>query len=238
LAGLAYHDLDNDGWRLPSEPGLANVQVTLIGTESDTNLFVQQTTSTDTHGIYRFTGLNQGTYSVLMGQVVGYSIGKSSAGFFGGNAQSASVFDIPLPGGWAKWGGYNFGFVETVPSPPPGPGNKVSGIAWNDLNNDGVRGLDEPSLAGIEIGLLGTESDGSPVLLTAQTDASGTYRFTGLTAGTYAIMTGSITSGFVGGKTSVGAFGGTPTTGGIDGITLPGGWPESGGYDIGMVGVA
>ena len=238
LAGLVYHDPDNDGWRLPSEPGIANVEVTLTGTEAGTDNPVQRTATTDANGIYRFTGLNQGTYSVQIGAVAGYAIGKSSAGVFGGTPLTGTVSGIPLPGGWAAWGGYNFGLVETVPSAPPGPGNKISGLLWADANDDGIRDLNEPSIAGIELALLGTEAGtGKTIFLTARTDINGIYRFTGLKAGSYSIMTGRVQNqhGYLGGKTSVGAFGGTPLTGGIGSINLPGGWAESGGYNIGML---
>jgi protocatechuate 3,4-dioxygenase beta subunit len=229
LSGLAWHDQDNDGTRDLNEKALANVAVTLTGTEAGTNNAVSRTATTDANGIYRFTGLNQGTYKVQLGQVSGYVPGKASAGAFGGTPSGGTVSDIPLPGGWPVSGGYNFGLVKDP------PGNTLSGLVWNDLDNDGTRDLNETSLANVKVAIAGTEAaTGNFVYLEAATDANGVYRFTGLNQGTYTVRVGAV-SGYTPGKASAGAFGGTVIQDGVTAIHLPGGWQVSGGYNIGLV---
>ena len=236
LSGLVWNDLNNDGTRDPNETSLTNVQVKLIGTETGTNNTVQRTATTDADGIYRFTGLNQGTYAVHVGQVPNYTPSRTSAGVFGGTPLTGTVYGIPVPGGSAAWGGYNFGLVKYSPPDPTAPGNSLSGLVWHDLNNDGVRDPNEPARANVEVMLTGT-APGNPSTLvnrTATTDANGLYRFAGLERGDYSVRVGQV-PGLKAGKASAGAFGGTLTNDKVTDIALPGGWQVSGGYNFGLV---
>ena len=166
--------------------------------------------------------------------------GNASAGAFGGTQAGGAVSDIPLPGGWAAWGGYNIGLVETVPSvPPTSPGSNISGLAWNDQNNDGVRGPFEPNyhLFGmtVTVRLTGTDNTGQPVNKSTEVDARGFYQFTGLKPGTYTlkVLPPPPHSDSLAGP-SVGAFGGTVSLNTISNIIVPD-WKESGGYNFPLV---
>ena len=60
------------------------------------------------------------------------------------------------------------------------PPASISGLAWHDLDKDGVRDPGEPVLAGVAVALLDGNTN-EPVTSTV-TDALGTYQFTGLDA--------------------------------------------------------
>lgn len=81
-------------------------------------------------------------------------------------------------------------------------GGSIGGIVWNDLDQDGTMGTDEPGLGGAEILLYfdsapDTTVDDSLTTLTlleddpistAITDMDGTYRFDNLVAGSYSVV--------------------------------------------------
>jgi len=117
--------------------------------------------------------------------------------------------------------------------PPTSPGSNISGLVWFDKNNDGIRDLNEKSLANVKLVLTGTTSTGQAVTVHATTDVNGLYRFTGLKPGNYSIKVVA-PQGYKAGKGTVGAFGGTLNNNMITGINLPD-WKESGGYNFGQI---
>jgi hypothetical protein len=66
--------------------------------------------------------------------------------------------------------------------------NSISGVKFNDLNNNGVRDANEPGLAGwtiyLDLNNNGVLNAGEPTRITS---ASGAYQFTGLAAGPYVV---------------------------------------------------
>lgn len=63
LSGFVYHELTGDSDWQPTEPGLANRTVSLVGTSVGGDS-VQRTTLTDVAGFYEFLDLPAGTYAV------------------------------------------------------------------------------------------------------------------------------------------------------------------------------
>jgi hypothetical protein len=63
----------------------------------------------------------------------------------------------------------------------------ISGRAWYDVDNDGVRLAVESAAASLPVALTGTDDLGAAVSRTTSTAADGTYSFTGLRAGTYVV---------------------------------------------------
>lgn len=61
IEGFAFNDQDFDGTRDAGEPGLANVQIRMTGT-NDLGQSINTTDLTDTNGTYRFDNLRPGTY--------------------------------------------------------------------------------------------------------------------------------------------------------------------------------
>jgi hypothetical protein len=84
----------------------------------------------------------------------------------------------------------------------------LSGLVFEDLNNDGQVDLGEAGIAGVSLSLSGTDDLGHAVSRSAKTDGSGTYLFADLRPGDYTITEGQPT-GYTQGSNSVGTAGGT-----------------------------
>jgi len=203
LSGTVFEDNNNDGIQAPpSERGIAGVTITITGRDLFGNA-VNTTATTDVNGQYVFTGLRPSDaagYTVTETQPPAYLDGRTIAGGVGGTVSNNVISAIVLTAGSASVvGGYNF--AELRPA-------AISGIVYNDLNNNGTRDGGEPGIAGTIIRLTGTDDRGSAVVLNTTTDASGAYVFTNLRPGTYTV-TETQPATFQDGRETVGTLGGS-----------------------------
>ena len=83
LRGSVYHDANRNGGRDAAENGLSGVTVRLSGLDVNGGL-ISQTATTDANGVYTFTNLVAGLYSVSEVQPAGYGDGQDVAGSAGG----------------------------------------------------------------------------------------------------------------------------------------------------------
>jgi choice-of-anchor A domain-containing protein len=107
ISGLVWYDKDGDGIRDLDEKALAGVKLVLTGTDN-TGKAVTVYAQTDATGLYRFTGLKPGTYSIKAIAPTGYKAGTGSVGAFGGTLSNNIVTGLNVPD-WKESGGYNFG---------------------------------------------------------------------------------------------------------------------------------
>ncbi|TWU02568.1 Calx-beta domain-containing protein [Stieleria varia] len=84
---------------------------------------------------------------------------------------------------------------------------EISGRVWIDANNDGIEQVGEMTVPGVVIQLVGATMLGEDVNLETTTDASGIYRFVGLSAGEYSI-TEIHPGNYLDGSESIGTIGG------------------------------
>ena len=75
----------------------------------------------------------------------------------------------------------------TVVDPTPAPTGQISGVVFEDSNNDGIQQASEAGIAAVEIVLTGTDVLGNSVTRTVLTDANGVYTFTQLQAGSFTV---------------------------------------------------
>jgi hypothetical protein len=108
----------------------------------------------------------------------------------------------------------------------------LSGVAYNDANNNGSPDAGEAVLSSVKVTLTGTDSQNHSVNLTATTGADGTYSFANLEPGTYSVRAAAA-SGYVSGLASAGSAGGTGGFGSISGISL--GFSDATGNDFGQL---
>jgi len=241
VSGMVYFDKNKDGQPQDSEPRLQGVAVALTGTDAEGHA-VTRSTTTDAGGIFAFGDLPAGTYAIQVNTPVGFAAGPSSAGAFGGEAHPNVISGLAIPAGQSS-GGYNFAEVE--PEPPPQvltlavaeavapPTSELSGLIYVDKNKDGQAQDDEKRLRGVVITLTGRDDAGNKVTLRTRTDATGSYRFEGLAAGTYTISVRTPAL-FRAGRSSVGTFGGQAKPNRITGITVLAG-QVSDGYTFGQL---
>jgi hypothetical protein len=98
----------------------------------------------------------------------------------------------------------------------------VSGFAYIDRNDDGVRqpASREAGVGQVLIRLTGTDVAGGSINLVRRTAADGSYSFTGLLPGTYALTKESDPAGFLKGKDTAGSQGGVVAFNAIRQIVL------------------
>jgi hypothetical protein len=164
-SGTKFTDTNGNGVRNTGEPGLAGVQIHLFGTDGLGNA-VHLHTTTDANGNYSFSA-PPGSYTACESVPAGYTqsfptSGPSCAGHTGA---SGIGYTVTLTSGGTD-SGNDFGNFQN--------GTK-SGTKFEDLNANGVRDVNEPGLAGVQIHLFGTDGRGNPVHLHATTDATGAY---------------------------------------------------------------
>jgi hypothetical protein len=126
LSGFVYVDAGHTGARVPTDPPLADVGITLTGTDDQGNqVSIPATTQAD--GSYRFTGLRPGTYTISEAPPPGFVDGVATPGSLGGTAGIDQLF---VQIGENQNGiNYNFGALTAPANLPPltpqAPGNPV-----------------------------------------------------------------------------------------------------------------
>jgi hypothetical protein len=94
--------------------------------------------------------------------------------------------------------------VTATPLPP----SSLSGVVWQDFNDDGQVDFGENGISGVTITLTGTDFLGNSVNLSQLTDSDGAYVFANLYPGNYS-LTETQPAGYVQGTDSVGTAGGS-----------------------------
>jgi hypothetical protein len=176
LAGSVYVDSNNDGQRSASETGIAGVIVTLTGTTINGNAIALATT-TAADGSYRFSGLLVGTYTLAETQPSAYLDGKDRAGVLGGTMTNDRVANIQLEP--AAVGADNE-FGELTPA-------SLAGFAYLDLHRDHSFDAGDVGIAHVVVTLTGMDDLGNGQSISTTTADDGSYLFTNLRPGTYAI---------------------------------------------------
>ena len=126
IAGYVYVDQNHNGVKVSSDPTLANVGITLTGTDDQGNA-VFQTTNTAADGSYSFSNLRPTTpgthYTLSDTTPPGYLAEIDTPGTLGGSTANDQLF-VSL-GQDQNGASYNFGKVLPPPvipnSPPPIP---------------------------------------------------------------------------------------------------------------------
>jgi protocatechuate 3,4-dioxygenase beta subunit len=209
LSGFDYYDVNNDGIKQASEIGIQGTAIHLTGT-NDLSQAIDQPVFTGADGSYSFTGLRPGTYALTKtSQPAGYQDGKVAAGTAGGSAGKDTITSINVTPGTLSTDN-DFGEIK---------GSSLSGFVYHDRNSNGIKENGEEGIQGVSIHLTGTSDQGA-VDQTIQTDANGSYSFTGLRPGTYTIAETSQPAGFLDGKDTIGTQGGVTGTDSFSQIVL------------------
>ncbi len=180
IAGTVFTDFNDDGTQAGSDTGITGVQVRLTGTDAFSQL-VDITKTTNASGDYIFDNIaasNVDGYTITeTTQPAGFADGLDNKGGATGTnlvtgSRASDVITTVVLATNETLTGYDFAEIP-VPS--------ISGLVWVDVNNDGVLDGDESlRIAGVRIGLTGTNSNGDSIDLEQLTDANGQYSFINL----------------------------------------------------------
>ena len=174
--GYVFLDLNGDGIKAFSEPGVLSATLTLSGT-NDRGQQVIVVTYTNATGLFTFANVRPGTYTLSETQPAGYLDGldRNPSNVLG---VINDVFD-----GIVVQPGYTYGQYQFGES-----GSFLSGFVYGDKNNDGIRGSGELGIGSVTIYLTGTRSDtGATVGRVAQTDSAGVWQFVNVLNGVYTL---------------------------------------------------
>ncbi len=174
LAGRVWKDQEDDGDYAGNEPGLPNVNVVLLTEIGET----VTATTTGRNGEFSFEGLVPANYRIsvqLPDNMIFARQARTAPGVLiqGVDAFSGTSELYSLTSGQS---------LEYLQCGGTAAGT-VSGVAFHDLNANGVLDQGEPLLPGAGI----TLTSGDEAVQWTQTDAQGAYRFSGLRLGKYRI---------------------------------------------------
>ena len=106
LAGVVYNDKNGNGIRDTGEPGIPVVPVAITGQDGG-GASVSAQAYTDAQGVFKFSGLNPGSYTVKVAPQDGLVDGAALVGTANGSAAPGTISNIMLGAG-AKAEGYLF----------------------------------------------------------------------------------------------------------------------------------
>jgi uncharacterized protein (DUF2141 family) len=167
ISGKVFNDTDGDGVLDTGETGRSSVRVFLDKDKDGIFDSTEPNKLTDSSGNYSFAGIANGSYRVRVVKPSGFRISTPSAGYY----------DVSVSGNTSS--GKNFGLTQKI---------LISGRAWVDSDNDGVKDSTEAVLANWRV-FIDKDKDGvfDAGETSTLTDSSGNYSFKGLAAGSYRV---------------------------------------------------
>jgi photosystem II stability/assembly factor-like uncharacterized protein len=159
ISGMKFYDINRNGVKDTGEPGVPKWTIRLYR-----GVLLVDSAVTDANGMYLFNNLSEGTYKVREKLEPGWILIAPPGGEYAG---------ITITHGTVVTG-RNFANYQP---------NTIGGMKFNDLNGDSVKEDSEPGLAGWRIRLFRDTIQIDSVL----TDINGSYTFSNLAVGTYAV---------------------------------------------------
>lgn len=191
VKGIVWYDVTNIGQRDPSETRVQGVTVTLV----DAANRPIATTVTDANGVYTFTNVPPGTYTVIFTTFpAGATLTTPNVG--SDNTDSdITLLSAPNTPIVATGGSITVNSGDNLKGPDGGilPPAALKGRAWTDGNQNGQRELllGETGIPQVTVFLL---DEGGAIIATTVTGEGGFYEFLGLTPGNrYEVQFDSLT---------------------------------------------
>lgn len=173
-------DLNANGLQDNNEPGVSNVLITLY---NSSNVAVRST-YTDVNGLYLFTDVAPGSYTV------GVTLPPSMV--FTTNSGAVSVANnsdiVPATGKTAAFtvnAGDQIRYVDAGIKTQQITNGSVGDYVWNDLNKNGVQEVGEPGIPNVTVRLINANT--GVVVATTTTDAVGKYIFNDVAPADYQV---------------------------------------------------
>lgn len=173
-------DINADGVQDAGEPGVSNVLVTLY---NNSGVAVRYT-YTDVNGLYLFTDVTPGTYTVGMALPPAFVFTTNT-----GAVSVANNSDIIAATG--RTAAFTVNAGDQITYVDGGIKNQVSSNAsvgdyvWNDINKNGIQEAGEPGIPGVSIRLVNAVTN--VIVATTTTDVNGYYIFNDVTPANYLV---------------------------------------------------
>ncbi|MDD4652193.1 MAG: SdrD B-like domain-containing protein, partial [Methanothrix sp.] len=161
ISGTKFEDLNGNGIRDAGEPGLVGWTINLTSGST-----IIANTTTGSEGVYSFTNITPGSYTVAEAAQAGWNQSYPAAP---GTQTVTLVSDEAGPN--------NIDFGNWRPT-------GFSGTVFDDKNGDGIRDPGEPGLEGWTVNLM----SGSTIVATTTTGPGGAYSFTNIAPGSYTVQ--------------------------------------------------
>lgn len=179
VGDFIWYDKNRNGIIDANERGVSGVTATLYKADTDELIDI---TSTNISGIYGITGIPAGQYYVKFSDIPpGYRFFYES-GLVDETGRS-NVFTLK-----------DGDIIDYVDAPIVEQEGSVSGFAWNDVNNDGVKQNNENNVEGIVVTLY--TCTGEKTNYSAITDSNGNYFISNLVPGQYRAVFSNIPSNY------------------------------------------
>jgi SdrD B-like domain len=178
IGNFVWNDLNNNGIQDAGEPGIPGVIVTLTKPNATT---VNDTT--DVNGLYLFTNLGAGTYTVAFATPNTFTPSLSNQGAIDSVDSDPvnGIVSVTITGSENNLT-IDAGFVQVV---------NVGNHVWYDRNNNGTKDVGEPAIVGATVNLyLDANNDNVPdgaAIATTSTIAGGAYAFNNLLPNNYIV---------------------------------------------------
>ena len=175
-SGTKFEDVNGNGVRDATEPGVQGVQIHLFGTDGRGNP-VHLHATTDVNGAYSISA-PPGNYTACETVPTGWtqSFPTSGPSCSGHTGASGFGYTVVLTSGGTD-SGNDFGNFRNV---------TISGLKFKDADAGGDKDVGETGLGGWEIHVFGTDGRGNGVHSHTTTAADGTYSFS-VAPGTYTV---------------------------------------------------
>jgi protocatechuate 3,4-dioxygenase beta subunit len=177
VTGTVSLDAKYDGVRGGSDKKLQGVQVQLTDAAGN----VAATASTNANGHYTLTGIMPGTYTVRMQRREGYAFTRYRPNNANGNHVKTLAKD-----GYGETEPIDVAMGQTIEGIDAGmlPSSTLTGVFFDDLNDNGLRDEGENGFAHASVRLRSADGD---IDLTEPVAADGTYFFDGVMPGEYTL---------------------------------------------------
>ncbi len=192
IGDRVWNDDNQNGIQDPNEVGIANVTVVLLDAADQ----IVMSTITDANGNYNFMNIMPGQYYIRFTLPIGYQFTDNRHNDSTLNSD-ANPFNGATPL-FTVLAGQNRNDIDAgmfiTQSNLPVFGS-IGNFVWNDVNNDGLQGIDERGVTNVTVSLYKASND--EFLASTITDPLGNYIFNGILEGEYYVVFSDLPSGFV-----------------------------------------
>jgi uncharacterized surface anchored protein len=190
VGNYVWFDVNNDGTQDNAEVGISGVTVSLYNSAGN----VVATTITDGSGLYLFTDVAPGNYTIGFTAPIGFIPTVN----IGGVSNATNSDANPVNGKTASFtvnAGDHITYVDAGYVPQATTTASLGDKVWYDVNQNGTQDNGELGVEGVTVTLY--QSNGTSVVSTTTTDAYGNYIFNNLAAGQYVVGFTSLPANYV-----------------------------------------